>query len=176
MLAQRSVACAALLLLTCASALSASDTTFVRRGARVKVFPFAAESVTGEVTRLVYDTLVIMPEGEESAVTFYGGDLRGIKKLQGRKTKWAKGGMYGGIAGVLIGFPLALLAGSACDYECNDFAWVWPATAVGGFAIGAGIGALSGTDRWVWAKLPAPPVALNVGTDGSMGLAFSLRL
>ncbi len=37
MLALRSTACAAALLLVCASALQASDTTFVSQGARVRV-------------------------------------------------------------------------------------------------------------------------------------------
>ena len=36
------IACAAAFLLACASALSASDTTLVHQGARVKVFPAMA--------------------------------------------------------------------------------------------------------------------------------------
>lgn len=33
------------------------------------------------------------------------------------------------------------------------------------------------SDQWVDAEMPAPPpVALNVGKDGSVRLAFSLRL
>ena len=48
---------------------------------------------------------------------------------------------------------------------------------VGGAILGTGIGALIKTERWKEAEFPAPPpVALNVGRDGSVRLAFSLRL
>jgi len=50
---------------------------------------------------------------------------------------------------------------------------------IGGL-VGAGIGALidlSIGERWKEADMrPPPPVALNVGQDGSVRLAFSIRL
>ncbi len=59
----KSTACAAALLLACASALSASHTTFVKQSERVRVSPSmaGAEPVTGNVADLASDTLVILP-------------------------------------------------------------------------------------------------------------------
>jgi hypothetical protein len=50
-------------------------------------------------------------------------------------------------------------------------------TAIGA-GIGAGIGALIRTERWREASIPAspPPIGLGFGVDGSVRLAFSLRL
>jgi hypothetical protein len=174
-------ACSAALLLVCANALFAQDTTFVHQGARVKVFPAisGAKPVTGQLAHLSYDTLVVVPKGSGSAETFYRGDLRKIETVQGEKSNWLKGGIIGGGVG-LASFAIAAGGGSGSDSFCSDTGCVAKAAALGagiGFAIGAGIGALSKSDRWVEAEFPAPPpVALNVGKDGSVWLAFSLRL
>jgi drug/metabolite transporter (DMT)-like permease len=49
--------------------------------------------------------------------------------------------------------------------------------AVAGFGIGVVIGSRFKSDRWVEAEFPSPPpVTLNVGKDGSVRLAISLRL
>jgi hypothetical protein len=176
-----SAASSVALLLACASALSAQDTAFVSEGSRVKVFPAmaGAKPVSGQVAKLSYDTLVIVPKGNGSAQTFYSGDLRKIEMVQGKKSNWLKGGIIGGGVG-LASFAIAAGGGSGNDSFCSDTGCVARATALGagiGFAIGAGIGALSKSDRWVEAEFPAqPPVALNVGKDGSVRLAFSLRL
>ncbi len=63
MLTGRSTACAGAFLLACASALSASHTTFVKQSERVRVSPSmaGAEPVTGNVADLASDTLVILP-------------------------------------------------------------------------------------------------------------------
>lgn len=171
-------ACSVALLLASASALPASDTTFVHQGARVKVFPLGAKPVAGEVAKLAYDTMVILPEEGAEAVTFLRQDVRSIEMLQ-RKSNWAIGGLIGGIAGTVLGFyPVAVHILMDCNGGCDGrVAAAWTATAIGGFAIGAGIGALVRSERWVVAKMPAPPpVAISVGKDGSLRLAFSLRL
>ncbi len=143
MLAERSAACALALLLSGASTLQATDTTFVSQGARVKVFPLGAKPVAGEVAKLSYDTLVILPEGNG------------------------------------VGLALGFAAQEICDYGCESYPAVGAALGTAfGFGVGAGIGALNTSgERWTEAELPAPtPVALNVGKDGSLRLAFSLRL
>ena len=193
MLAQRSAAYAAALLLASASALSASDTTFVSQGARVRV-KFEQEwslvrrsgavsrqteivRLTGTAADFRLDTLVLLPEGAEEPILIPRTRIDRIEVAQGKKSNWAKGGLYGGIAGVAVGFGVALLVASDCEEACPGVVAAWIGTAVGGFAVGAGIGAASKTDRWVEAQLPEPPpVALNVGKDGSVRLAFSLRL
>ena len=179
MLTGKSTACAAALLFVCANALFASDTTFVSQGARVKVFPFGSRPVIGEVAKLSYDTLVILPEGNGSALTFHRRDWRKIEIYQGKKSKWLKGGLIGGGGGLAVGLALGLAAQEICDYGCESYPAVGAALGTAfGFGVGAGIGALNTSgERWKEVELPAPPpVALNVGKDGSVRLAFSLRL
>ena len=176
MLTGRSTACAAALLLACANALFASDTTFVKQGARVKVFPARAKAkpVTGEVAKLVSDTLVILPEGNGSALTFYRSDLRKIEVSQGKGKSYALIGLAGGVA-VGAGVGLALCSAENCEGATGP---VTALTAGLGGLVGLVVGALlSSGERWEEAEFPAPPpVALNVGKDGSVRLAFSLRL
>ena len=182
MLALRNIECAAVLLLACTSALSASDTTFVKRGERVKVFPSmaGANPVIGEAVKLTYDTLVIIPEGGESAQTFYPGDLRKIEVSQGKGKSYTLIGLASGVA---VGVGVGIIACSG-EYACegNDDAkyagLVVAVTGVVGGLVGTGVGAIvSGGERWEEAQLTAPPpVALNVGKDGSVRLAFSLTL
>jgi hypothetical protein len=193
---QRSTACAAALLLACASALSASDTTFVKQGERVRVkfeqmtpvtdhsgaISYRLESVrlVGEVTELESDTLVFLPEDGGSALTIPRYKIEQIQLSQGKKSNWLKGGWIGAASAFAIG--TAVVAASCAEYGC----YAEPAAvglaagglcAVGGFGIGAGIGALAKSEHWADAQMPAPPpVALGVGKDGSVRLAFSLRL
>ncbi len=177
MLTGRSTACAPALLLACANALSASDTTFVRQGARVKVFPAmaGAKPVTGELTKLAYDTLVILPEGNGSALTFYPSDLRKIEVSQGKGKSYALIGFAGGVA-VGAGVGLALCSAENCEGDLTGR--VTALTAGLGGLVGLVVGALlSSGERWKEAELPAlPPVAVGLGKDGSVRVAFSLRL
>ncbi len=167
------------LLLACASALSAQDTTLVSQGARVKVFPAmtGAEPVIGEVVKLAYDTLVIMPKGNGLAQTFYSSDLRKIEVSQGKGKTYQVIGFLGGVA-VGAGLGLASCSGD----ECGDLTALAIISYAGlGGLVGVGVGALIDLviigERWKEADMPPPPpVALNVGKDGSVRLAFSLRL
>ena len=179
--AKRSAACAAVLLIAFANVLSASDTTFVSQGARVKVFPSMAKPkpVIGEVVKLAYDTLVIVPEGNGSARTFYPGDLWKIEVSQEKgKSHVGKGAWIGALGGAAIG------AGIGAAVDCSDYnqgtcvAAVAAMGLAGGALLGVGVGAaLSSGERWEEAEFPVPPpVTLNVGKDGSLRLAFSLRL
>lgn len=64
---------------------------------------------------------------------------------------------------------------SACEGGAPGVVAAVSAALFGG--MGTGVGALIKTERWKEAELPAqPPVALNVGRDGSVRLAFSLTL
>ena len=180
-----STACSVTLLCACTSTSSAADTTFVEQGARVKVFPAmeGTEPVIGEAVKLTYDTLVIVPEGNGSAQTFYPGDLRKIELSQGKVKSYTVIGMVSGMA---VGAGVGLATAPFCEDEgpCDsDLSAAGVAAKTLGFAaigglVGYGLGALlSSSDRWVEAELASsPPVALNVGTKGSVRLAFALRL
>ncbi len=135
------------------------------------------EPVIGEVVELAYDTLVILPEGNGSASTFYREDYRKIEVSQGKKSNIGKGAWIGAVGGVVAGAVVGALADcgtweqGACVGEGALYG------AVGGAILGVGAGALIKTERWVEGEMPAPaPVALSVGKDGSVRLAFSLRL
>ncbi len=176
-------ACSVALLFACASALFAQDTTLVHQGARVKVFPAmtGAEPVIGEVVKLAYDTLVIVPKGNGSAQTFYSSDLRKIEVRRGKGETYTIIGFLGGIA-VGAGVGIATCSGDKCDLYGSDLTVlsILGHAGIGGL-VGAGIGALIDLviigERWKEADMPPPPpVALNVGKDGSVRLAFSLRL
>ncbi len=176
-------ACSVALLLACASVSSAQDTTLVSQGARVKVFPAmtGAEPVIGEVVKLAYDTLVIVPKGNGLAQTFYSSDLRKIEVSQGKGGTYTVIGFLGGVA-VGIGLGLAACSGDECDFNGGDLTALAIISYAGlGGLVGAGVGALIDLviigERWKEADMPPPPpVALNVGKDGSVRLAFSLRL
>jgi hypothetical protein len=176
-------ACSVALLLACANALVASDTTFVSQGARVKVFPAmaGAKPVIGEVAKLAYDTLVILPEGNGSALTFYPSDLRKIEVSQGKGETYTVIGFVGGVA-VGAGVGLAACSGDECVLYGSDLTALAILVHAGlGGLVGVGVGALIDLviigERWKEADMPPPPpVALGLGKDGSVRLAFSLRL
>ncbi len=175
-------ACSAALLLACANALVAQDTTFVHQGARVKVFPAqpGAKAITGNVADLAFDTLIVLPEGGGETLTFDPHDLRKIEVSQGKKGN----ALLGLAVGAGVGFTAALVickadagadtCGGSGQIIGDATALVAAGAAVIGGGFGAGVGALIKTERWTDAQLP--PVALNVGQDGSVRLAFSLRL
>lgn len=189
-------ACAAAFLLACVNCLAASDTTSVTQGERVRVKfeqlkPVAEHSgaisyrlitvkLVGTATDLASDTLVVLPEDGASALTISRSSIEQIQLSQGKKSNWLKGGWIGAVSAFALG--TALGAAACAEWSCD----IAPAaagvaigafSAVGGFGIGAGIGALTRSERWADAELPSlPPVALGAGKDGSVRLAFSLRL
>jgi hypothetical protein len=191
---RRSAAFALALFLAYTSALQASDTTFVSQGARVRVkfeqetpvadpsgaISYRLETVrrVGTATNLDSDTLVFLPEDAETAVGIPSSKIEQIEVSQGRKSNWLKSGLIGGGIGLALGAGFGALIQSTCDGGCSGaIAGFGGIGAAFGFGVGAGVGAASKSDRWVEAELPAPsPVALNVGNDGSVRLAFSLRL
>ncbi len=195
MLALRSTACAAALLLVCASALQASDTTFVSQGARVRVkfeqekpvvdrrgavsYHLDVVRLIGDITGLESDTLILLPEDGGSALTIPRSRIEQVQLSQGKKSNWLKGGWIGAASAFAIGAALgaAVCADVGCDDDAAAVALALGGVSAIGFGLGAGIGALSKSERWADAELPAPPpVALGVGKDGSVRLAFSLRL
>ncbi len=175
-------ACSVALLLACASALSASDTTLVSQGARVKVFPAqpGAKAITGNVADFVFDTLIVLPEGGGEALTFYPRDLRRIEVSQGKKGNALLGLGVGAGVGIASAVGLAIWACNADDDGCTSGQVVGGMVALSaiGAGLGAGIGALIKTERWREASIPTspPPIGLGFGDDGSVRLAFSLRL
>jgi hypothetical protein len=193
MLAQRSAACAAALLLACATALSASDTTFVSKGARVRVkfeqetpvadpsgaISYRLETVwrVGTATNLDSDTLLFLPEEAQTAVGIPSSKIESIEVSQGKKGSALLGLAVG--AGVGVGLALAVCSydeWTGCNWSGNDNTGAVTALSAALFGgLGAGVGALIKTEGWQEAEFPSlPPVAFNVGNDGSVRLALSL--
>jgi hypothetical protein len=107
-------------------------------------------------------------------------DIEKIEVSQGKKSNWLRGGIIGGGTFLVLGVALGIAASDLCPEEANCAGRIAAAAALGagiGFAIGASTSAYSKSERWKEAQLPTPPpVALRVGRDGSVRLAFSLRL
>ena len=164
------------LLVAVSGPLDASDTTFVSQGDRVKLFPTqpGAKAITGNVADLAFDTIVVVPEEGGEALTFDSRDLRKLEVSQGKKGNALLGLAVG--LGVGVGVGIASCSGeNACEGGAPGVVAAVGAAFFGG--LGAGVGALIKTERWKVAQFPAPPpVALGIGKDGSVRLAFSLRL
>jgi hypothetical protein len=132
------------------------------------------------VTELQSDTLVLLSEGGGSTIPIPTSDLEQIAVSQGRKSHAIFGLLVGAGVGLASAAGLAIWACNADDDGCTSgqvVGGVLALSAIGG-GLGAGIGALIKTERWREASIPAspPPVGLGFGEDGSVRLAFSLRL
>ncbi len=179
--ATRAAGSAALLLLGFTS-LPAADTTFVHRGDRVRLQAprISSGQLVGEVTQLEGDTLVLLSEGGGSIIPIPTSDLEQIAVSQGRKSNAILGLLVGAGVGIASAAGLAIWACNADDDGCTSGQVVGGVVALSaiGAGLGAGIGALIKTERWREASIPAspPPVGLGFGDDGSVRLAFSLRL
>ncbi len=179
----RIAALAAGLLLAISAPLHANDTTFVKLGARVRLeAPQSSDSrLVGEVSGLPSDALVILPEDGGSVLTIPWSEIEEIEVYEGRRSNWLLGGAVGfvvfGAAGAVIGAEVLYQLDPGAPSQSEAAAIAGAIGAVAGFGIGAGIGSLFKTERWTEAQLPElPPVALGIGKDGSVRLAFSLRL
>ena len=179
---RRSAAFATVLLLACCTtALHAPATTSLSQVARVKLFPTqpGAKAIIGNVTDLASDTVVVVPEGSGESLTFDRSDLRKIEASQGKKGNALLGLAVGVGVGAAVG--LGVCSGDE-GYNCKSGSGNYTAAVTAGFAailggIGAGVGAVIKTERWAEAEFPQPPpVTLGVGKDGSVRLAFSLRI
>jgi hypothetical protein len=178
------VACALALTVSEAPLGHASDTTLVSEGARVKVLPAsgATAPVIGTVVDLAPDTLVVLTELHE-VLAYHSSDLSKVEVSEGEKRKTFLGLGVGFAVGLGAGFVIcnadkdANTCGSDADLLGDMTAAVVLLTAAVSAGIGAAVGALIKTERWQEAQYPRQPlVALNLGKDGSVRLAFSLRL
>lgn len=189
--AARAAGSAALLLLVCTSLLVAGDvggdagrpdTTFVQRGDRVRLRAprISSGQLVGQVAELEGDTLVLSSEGGGSTIAIPTADLERIAVSQGRKSNAILGLLVGAGVGIASAVGLSIWFCNADDDGCTSGQVVsggLALTAIGA-GLGAGIGALIRTERWREASIPAspPPIGLGFGVDGSVRLAFSLRL
>ena len=131
-------------------------------GARVRVRPVAApgEWVRGTLTSADAAGIGLLPE---MAPPLPGSELRlpretvaRLEILTGRKSHWLHGLLVGVAAGVAMGFAFDVDP-ERCHFDDNYFCSRGEAVAAGGLVmggIGAGVGALVKTDRWL-------PVALD---------------
>lgn len=182
-----SLACSIAHLLACATALATSDTTLVSEGARVRVkfeqetrvtdrhgaASYAYESVRliGEVTGLESNSLVLLPEDADASLTIEHADVEKIEVSLGKTWDPDRGAIVGFGTMLVLGVAWSISLPSSCleDARCLR----------GVVLLGASLGWLAALprERWKKAQLPSPPpVGLHVGKDGSVRLAFSLRL
>lgn len=177
--------CPLALILLGAFPLQASDTTFVEQGERVRVSfgqetsaadrsgadSYTSESVrlVGEVTVLESNSLVLLPEGAEASLTIPHDAIAKIEVSLGKKWDPDRGAIVGFGTMLVLGVAWSVFLPSSClaDADCL----------VPLVVLGAGVGwtAALPRERWGEAQLPSPPsVALNIGKDGSVQLAFSV--
>lgn len=182
-----STACSAALLLVCTTALAASDTTLVSEGARVRVkfdqetqvtdrygtVSYSSESVRliGEVSVLESNSLALLPEDADESLNIPHDDIEKIEVSLGKKWDPDRGAIVGFGTMLVVGLAWSIFLPSSC---LEDAGCLVPLV-----VLGASLGwiAAQPRERWKEAQLPSPrPVALNVGKNGSVLLAFSLRL
>ncbi len=180
---------AAALLLSSASALQSSDTTYVSQGDRVRVSFWHPQQVgsvrvqqVGSVRMLGADTLVILPEHANAELWIPRSHLDEVLVYR-EESNWLLGGIVGGAVGFVAGGILGAVSAGVCD--SGDCLEVGEGVVVGAFlggaalfGAGAGIGALIKSERWERAELSSrtPGVSLGLGKDGAVRLALSLRL
>jgi hypothetical protein len=126
----------ALLILVLPGALSARE----RRGANLVITLKDGHFVTGELIAVKPDSLLLLAEKDESV------DLAGIRSIRiVRKSKARLGGLYGSLAGTLIGgIEVALEGGTRTEIGLGlVFGGI-----LGG-AVGLGVGAIAGTDKTI---------------------------
>ncbi|UCG76877.1 MAG: hypothetical protein JSV95_06245 [Gemmatimonadota bacterium] len=183
---------AAALLLACASALHASDTTFVRQGERVRLkleeltpiydesgsvwFRWRSVQRTGEATGIASDTLVFLPEQADAPERIPLSAITAMEVSEGRRSNPGKGAWIGALAGAAAGFGVgaAVQCGEVAQGACMLLGAGMGAG--GGALLGLGVGAAITTERWVEAELPPPsPLALDIGLGASVRLSVSLR-
>ena len=126
----------ALLILVLPGALSARE----RRGANLVITLKDGHFVTGELIAVKPDSLLLLAEKDESV------DLAGIRSIRiVRKSKARLGGVYGILAGTLIGgIEVALEGGARVEIGLGIvFGGI-----LGG-VVGLGVGAIAGTDKTI---------------------------
>ena len=182
-----SLACSVAHLLACTTALATSDTTLVSEGARVRVkfdqetqvtnrhgaISYSSESVRliGEVTVLESNSLVLVPEDADASLTIPHDDIEKIEVSLGKKWDPDRGAIVGFGTMLLVGVAAWIFTPKSCLEEADCLG--------GAVLLGASLGWLAALprERWKEAELNAPPpVGLGVGKDGSVRLAFSVRL
>lgn len=129
------------------------------------------------MSELEAGTLVLLPESGGTTVAIPTSDLEQIAVSQGRKSNAILGLVVGAGVGVASAVVLSIWACNADDDGCTSGQVVGGSLALTaiGAGLGVGIGALIKTERWKEASIQ-PRVGLDFGRDGSVRLAFALRL
>jgi hypothetical protein len=135
-----------------------SPASTVTAGTRVRVLSTTVLGrVRGVVTATDETDLTLIPEGG-GPLKLPLGSITGMDVSLGRKRNWLKGLGIGVAAGAALGFAMPVdpdFCGAWSDSFCSRGEAV--AASAGAYGlIGAGIGALIKTDRWV-------PISLGVG-------------
>ncbi len=152
----------------------------VTEGSRVRVTsPPLEHRLRGELVSLTGGYLVVLPDGRDVNETkLPWNQVTALDVSTGRRSNWLKGGLIG--AGVSGALGLGLAAVACGQVECTGGEIpAFTAVSVGvGFAVGAGIGALSKRDRWEEVDLSTlePVVSLLPERNHSPAIRIGLRL
>ena len=155
-------------------ALPAQQTTTLHPGQRVRVTSTSSKDVTGVVSQVRADSIVVFTEPAGATIALATADVRKVDVSRGRSAAEGakKGALWGG--GIGAGFAVLVAAIVASDkntyqnnvYSVGDFA---ANTVGGGLVWGAIIGAFVKAERWDHVAFQ-PRVGLT-----SAGVSISIR-
>lgn len=133
---------------------NAQEDRTLSTGSRVRVdLVEPLERVTGTLTFMGRDSLVVRPEPPASPVAFSSSSIEKLEVSRGTKSRLGRGALFGFLigSGTAVALATALCVGNP---ECSGqdgglvFAFLGTLGAVGGTSIGMIVGARSRTDRW----------------------------
>lgn len=123
------------------------------------------QSVRGRVEATELDQLVVRPkDGGQAQLHLSPQQVAQLEVVHGRRSHWLAGAAIGFVPGALMG--VAVVANSECDPDCDHTGRALGYGLVGGAitgTVGALIGLVVKTDRWVPVETRRPKVALTLG-------------
>ena len=164
MIAPSIVWLATALVLTGSVDLFGQEAPLVAQGDRVRVTA-PNERVVGTFAVLKPDTLVVNVESRRLAIPF--ASVTSLEVSRGQKSRTGRGALIGLGVGVVagVGTALALCAEGDCNIDGDITGAVALVLGAGGALVGAGIGALIGsqtkTDRWETVPLDRIHISLT---------------
>ncbi len=165
-------------LLVPASGFSAEEETLVR-GARVRLTSASSSGARLQGTvESVDDTTLTIINDDHQMVKVSRAQLTKVEMAWGRKGRARNGLLIGGLVGLAAGVLVAATPDALCTkFDCaplttgEKVGLALGATAVYG-AMGAGIGALVKTDRWV--EVPPDKIRVSVAPTSGRGIAVGV--
>jgi hypothetical protein len=163
------------LLLTPALSAQMDSVTTWPIGSRVRVWTASNRNVTGELTELRGDTLVIIGRGRSQAKVLADSTVRlDVSDGRGPSDKYIVGGA---LAGAALGVgAMALLNAPACiPGECRGTTAHYAPGALIGAVVGGVAGAIKRFDRWKEVRVPGRVSLVPSARQTAVMLSFTFR-